>query len=118
MGGHSRRLPSVGQLRLRSLHLTRFDRDYADTLDIPAFRAGAAHPTSFFIGPGAGASSTTGVHDTGVGYTVLNKVTSGNDNTAFGTAAMTFTTGSGNTAIGSLALEHNTTASNNTATGV
>src|SRR5438477_10862681 len=38
MGGHSRRLPSVGQLRLRSLHLTRFDRDYADTSDIPAFR--------------------------------------------------------------------------------
>ena len=81
-------------------------------------KLGAADPTDFFIGSGAGASITTGVHDTGVGYTVLNKVTSGNDNTAFGTAAMTFTTGRGNTAIGSFALQHNTTANNNTATGV
>ncbi|PYL04980.1 MAG: hypothetical protein DME32_00815 [Verrucomicrobia bacterium] len=70
-----------------------------------ALKAGAADPTDFFLGSGAGVSITTGVHDTGVGYTALNKVTSGNDNTAFGTAAMTFTTGSGNTAIGSLALE-------------
>src|SRR5436305_1513272 len=69
----------------------------------------AADPTDLFLGAGAGASITSGVNDTGVGYTALNKVTTGSNNTAFGTAAMTFTTGSGNTAIGSVALQHNTT---------
>jgi hypothetical protein len=78
-----------------------------------------------FVGLGAGFSTTTGNNNTVVGGNVtgvLNPAfysnTTGADNAAFGSGALTSnTTGGANTAIGSRALAFNTTASNNTAVG-
>jgi hypothetical protein len=75
--------------------------------------------TNFFIGPGAGSTSTTGQGwNTATGVNALHSLTTGWGNTANGYDALYYnTTGNGNIANGSFALYSNTTGNNNTANG-
>src|SRR5215471_18094636 len=63
-------------------------------------------------------SLTTGAGNTGVGWSSLFTVTSGNLNTAVGAGALALNTADGNTATGADALLLNTTGIANTANGV
>ena len=78
------------------------------------------HTTSsnLFVGAGAGNTSVTAIHNTGVGLFALEDVTSGNDNSAFGAYALrNNSSGLNNSAFGNNALTASTTGLNNSAFG-
>ena len=72
-----------------------------------------------FYGTNAGASTTSGIHDSAFGWDALRSNTTGENNTASGADALySNTTGGNNTATGVTALYFNTTGHDNTATGI
>jgi eukaryotic-like serine/threonine-protein kinase len=74
---------------------------------------------NFFAGQGAGNLATTGSENTAIGTSALSSNTTANYNTANGSQALQYnTTGSDNTAMGNFALFDNTTGSQNVALGL
>jgi hypothetical protein len=73
---------------------------------------------NFFVGPGSGNLTTSGLYNTGSGISALNANTTGSDNAASGVLALNAnTTGNNNTAVGYGALSANTNGGQNTAVG-
>ena len=69
------------------------------------------------VGDEAGTAITTGDNNTAVGYAALDANETGTSNVAIGYAALSATTTSYGTAVGHQALAANTTGANNTAVG-
>lgn len=75
-------------------------------------------PTNGFSGNFSGNPTASGVENTGIGYSTLYFLTSGNYNTATGSYALSFNTiGEHNTATGRASLYYNTSGNENTAVG-
>jgi hypothetical protein len=84
---------------------------------VPFLHGFTASNQNVFVG-GAGNFSVGGNADVGIGYTALQALTSGYQETATGAQALqATTTGIANTADGTLALYQNTTGADNTAVG-
>jgi hypothetical protein len=73
---------------------------------------------NFFVGPGSGNLTTSGLFNTGSGIYTLSVNTTGSDNAASGAYALNAnTSGNNNTAVGYSALSVNTNGGQNTAVG-
>src|SRR5260370_409771 len=87
-------------------------------LSSQAFLTHVKAQSNTFTGEGAGSGITSGIYNSGFGYTVLYSGNSGSENTAIGDSALfANTTGDYNTASGYQVLYSNTTGNFNTAAG-
>ena len=78
----------------------------------------AATSLNTYVGTGSGRYNTTGVNNTGIGYSALVSNTTGYNNSAVGTSALfNNTTGASNCAFGVNSMAANTTGLNNTVMG-